>query len=237
MTDIMQVIRERHSTRSAFDPHKRIPQESLKKIIEAARWAPTAHNMQNFEIVLIDENTVIETIGKIESVISEEFIRENFEQLSMSEEELKQKKVGILGMQFPPKWTDPLQLEEAIQERKPSPLSGTIRGGNTILLILYDKRKRAPASEGDVLGLLSLGCVMENIWLMAQALGISVHIMSAFGSVQEALRKILDIPEYMELGFACKLGYPVSESIGYVRVRRDMKTFIHHNRYGNKDFA
>ncbi len=151
----------------------------------------------------------------------------------MSEEELKRKKVGILGTQFPPKWRDASKLDEAIKERNPTPLSDTIRGGNTILLIIYDRRKRAPASEGDVLGFLSLGCVMENIWLMAQSLGVSMHIMSAFGGVQKELKKILNIPEYMELGFACKLGYTVSET-KYLRIRRDIGSFTYHNMYGEK---
>ncbi len=74
---------------------------------------------------------------------------------------------------------------------------------------------------------------MENIWLIAQSLGVSMHIMSAFGGVQEDLRKILNIPEYMELGFACRLGYHVSET-KYLRVRRVIGSFTHHNRYGEK---
>jgi len=236
MNDLIKVIQERHSSRGQFDPKKLVPKDQLNMILESARWAPTAHNMQNFEIIVIDDKKVIETLGKIESIISEEFIRENFEQLSMSEEELKRKNVGILGTQFPPKWRNASKLDEAIKERKPAPLSDTIRGGNIILLIFYDRRKRAPASEGDVLGFLSLGCVMENIWLTAQSLGISMHIMSAFGGVQKELKKILDIPEYMEFGFACKLGYPVSET-KYLRVRRNIGSFIHHNRYGEKWLA
>jgi nitroreductase len=96
MTDIIKPIQERHSSRGQFDPKKLVPKDQLKMILEAARWAPTAHNMQNFDIIVIDDKKVIETLGNIESVISEEFIRENFEQLSMSEEELKRKKTGIL---------------------------------------------------------------------------------------------------------------------------------------------
>ncbi len=236
MTDLIKLIQERHSSRGQFDPNRPVPKEKLKMIIEAARWAPTAHNMQNFDIIVIDDKKVIEAIGNIKSMVSEEFIRENFEQLSMSEEELLKKKVGILGTQFPPKWRDASKLAEAIKERTPSSLSYTIRGGQTILLVIYDKRKRAPASEGDVLGFLSLGCVMENIWLMAQELGVSVHIMSAFSGkeVQKQLKEILSIPEYMELAFACKLGYPISESTKYLRVRRDIESFTHHNNYKNR---
>jgi len=233
MSEILKIIRERHSSRGEFDPSKQVPKDKLGMIIEAARWAPTAHNMQNFDIVVLDDKKVIETIGKIRSVTSEEFIRENFEQMSMTEEELQRKMVGILGTQFPPKWRDASKLDEAIKERTPSPLSYTIRGGQTILLVFYDARKRAPASEGDFLGILSLGCVMENIWLTAQELGIGVHIMSAFSGtdVQKQIKEILNIPEYMQLGFACKLGYPASKPDKYLRVRRNADSFVHYNKF------
>lgn len=233
MNDILRLIHERHSSRGPFDPERSIKKDELKMIIEAARWAPSAHNMQNFEIIVIDDKEVIKAIGQIESTISEEFIRENFKQLSMSEEELKRKKTGILGTQFPKKWTDASTLDEAVKERSPTSLDHTIRGGNTILLVIYDERKRAPASEGDFLGILSLGCVMENIWLVAQSLGINVHIMSAFEGIYEELKKMLEIPDYMGYGFALKLGYPVSEK-KYLRVRRDIESFTHHNKYGDK---
>jgi nitroreductase len=72
------------------------------QILEAARWAPTAHNMQNFEIIVVDDKTQLEKLGKIKSRISEDFLRENYQQLSFSEEELLKKKVGILGTMFPP---------------------------------------------------------------------------------------------------------------------------------------
>ena len=233
MNDILKIIHERHSSRGQFDSKRSIKKDELKLILEAARWAPSAHNMQNFEIIIIDNKKIVESLGRIKSTISEEFIRENFEQLSMSEEELKRKKTGILGMQFPEKWRIASKLDEAVKERTPSPLNYTIRGGNTILLVVYDKRKRAPASVGDFLGILSLGCVMENIWLTAQSLGISVHIMSAFEGIWKELKNMLDIPEHMAYGFALKLGYPISEK-KYLRVRRDIESFTHHNKYGNK---
>ena len=33
--------------------------------------------------------------------------------------------------------------------------------------------------ENDFLGVISLGCAMENMWLMAHSLGIGVHIVSS----------------------------------------------------------
>jgi nitroreductase len=207
----------------------------LQRILEAARWSPTAHNMQNFEVLIINAKEVLVKLGEISSPASEVFIRENYDQLSFSEEELLQKKVGILGTMFPTAWRTPgAKFDEVARESGPSFLTDTIKGSPTVLIVAYDARKRAPASDGDVLGFISLGCAMENMWLVAQSLGIGCQIMSVFSgdAVEKRVKHILDIPEYMKIAFAARLGYPVSVGVKYVRVRRDVKDFAHHDRFG-----
>lgn len=236
MSDIMRVIHERHSERVAFDPARPATKEDLSQVLEAGRWAPTAHNMQNFEIVVVDDKAILEKIGSIKSRTSIEFLRENYQQLSFSKEELLKKKVGILGSGFPPSWRDPAKLDEIAREGAPSPLNQRISGSPVVLIVIYDSRKRAPASEGDVLGFMSLGCVMENMWLMAQSLGLSLQILSVFSnkSVEKEVKQALKIPEYMRIAYASRLGHPISAPSQQLRVRRDIQDFIHHNRYGNK---
>lgn len=236
MADVLKTIQQRRSMRVPFDPNRPVSKENLRQILEAMRWAPTAHNMQNFEVLVVDDKEVLEKIGNIRSRVSEAFIRENYEQLAFSEEELLQKKVGILGTNFPPDWRDPAKLDKAVRESVASPLSQRIGGSPTLLIVIYDSRKRAPASEGDVLGFISLGCVMENMWLAANSLGISVHILSVFSgdAVEKAVKRILKVPEYMKIAFAVRLGYPVSKQSRNLRVRRDMEMFTHHNQFGNK---
>ena len=60
--------------------------------------------------------------------------------------------------------------------------------------------------------------------------------MSAFSAHadEKEVKRILDIPEYMKSAFACRLGYPISAPTKYLRVRRDVKDFTDHNRFGNK---
>ena len=236
MSDFLKLVTQRQSARVPFDPNRPVSKESLRQIIEAARWSPTAHNMQNFEILVVDDKEVLGKIGKIKSHVSEAFIRENYQQLSFSEQELLQKKVGILGTNFPPDWRDPAKLDKAVRESVPSPLNQSIRGSPLLLIVIYDSRKRAPASEGDVLGFISLGCVMENIWLMAQSLGISVHILSVFSgdAVEKDVKRILNVPEFMKIAFAIRLGYAASKQTKRLRVRRDAETLTHHNRFRNK---
>jgi len=39
----------------------------------------------------------------------------------------------------------------------------------------------------------------------------------------------------MKIAFACALGVPADSSTNYVRVRRDIKHFVHHNQYDQND--
>jgi nitroreductase len=235
MNDIQRIIQERQSARVPYDPNRKISKQDIADILDAGRWAPTAHNMQNFEIVVVDDSEVLNLIGNVKSRISEEFLRENYEQLSFSKEELLKKKTGILGAMFPPAWVDPSKMAEVASKTEPMPLTQSIRGSPCLLIVLYDPGKRAPASEGDVLGFMSLGCVMENMWLMAQSLGISFQILSAFAAlpVEKQVKQILGIPEALKIAYTCRLGYPTGAT-KYLRVRRDSEDFSHHNRFGNK---
>jgi nitroreductase len=102
-----------------------------------------------------------------------------------------------------------------------------------VMIVLYDPSKRAPASEGDFLGIMSLGCVMQNLWLTAETLGIGMQIMSVFSAphVQGELRKILSIPDHLNIAFACRLGYPPAEPVTHLRVRREIERFTHRNMF------
>jgi len=234
MSDLMRAIRARQSTRTSFDRRRRVEAEKVEKIIEAARWSPTPHNMQNFEIVVVDSQELLRDIGRVKSKTSEDFIRENYEQLSFSRKELSEKKVGILGEYFPAEWRNPARFASAARNSPPRPLDDTIDGSPLLMIFLYDPARRAPASEGDFLGILGLGCVMENAWLMATSLGLGVQVMSVFGGegVEKRVRQILGVPSSRRIAFALRLGYPVRRPRNYPRVRRDPLMLSYRNGYG-----
>lgn len=79
MNEILRIIQERQSARVPFDPNRKVTKDNLQQILDAGRWAPTAHNMQNFAIVVVDDSEVLEIIGNVKSQISEEFLRENYD--------------------------------------------------------------------------------------------------------------------------------------------------------------
>ena len=231
MPEILKLIQARKSVRGPFDPVRPVSKQDLEQILEAGRWAPTAHNMQNFEIIVVDDSKLLADLEKLKNPLDPDFIKENYQQLSFSEAELKQKKVGILATRFPPAWSNPnASKDELAATERPLPTSPTM------LIMVYDPSKRAPASEGDFLGIISLGCATENMWLMAESLGIGVHIVSSFGGgpVEEEVKRILDIPQALKIVYAIRLGYLTTPSVEYLRVRRDEKDFTHHNRFGHK---
>jgi hypothetical protein len=80
---------------------------------------------------------------------------------------------------------------------------------------------------------------MENTWLMAQSLGISVHILSVFSgdALEREVKRILHIPGHMKIAFASLLECPIPKPTRHLTVRRDIETFFHYNQFGNKGFG
>lgn len=236
MNNLLHLIKQRKSSRTPFDVEKPIRESDLQQILEAGSWAPTAHNMQNFEVVVVDDKVLLQKISAIDYPVSPAFIQENYLQLSFSEDELKKKKTGVLATLFPKSWLQPGLIPEHSHVNEPQ--HPTLERHNQLLacpvlvLILYDPRRRAPDSNGDFLGIMSLGCVLENMWLMASSLGISLHVVSGLSDemASTALRELLGIPSELCIAISFRLGYPAATT-DYLRVRRDVGDFTHFNGF------
>jgi len=239
MSEVLRLVQERQSTRTPYDPGHPVANKDLRQILEAGRWAPTPHNMQNFAIIVVDDEKLLKSLGNIGYPISNSFIDENYQNLSFSEEELLGKKVGLLGTFFPPALRIPgVKLDETTYEEVRSLWGRAIETSPVLGVMVYNPKKRAPDSEGDFLGIIGLGCVLENMWLMAHSLGISFQVMSIFNRdpAEKEVKRVLDIPEYLKIAFGFRLGYALLTPTKYLRVRREVEDFTHHNQFGNKSF-
>jgi nitroreductase len=83
--------------------------------------------------------------------------------------------------------------------------------------------------------MMSLGCVLENMWLMVHSLGLGFQALSVFSppSVEQEVKNLLAAPTFMKIAFAVRLGCPVTSG-SYLRVRREAAEFTHRNRFGKK---
>jgi nitroreductase len=237
MEEMLRLIRERQSIKAPYDAERPIAKQDMEQILEAARWAPTPHNMQNFEIVLVDDKSLLESLANIRYPITDSFIQENYQYLCLSEEELLRKKTGLLGTRFPAAFRTPgAKPDEAAFEEVHAGLRRVIQASPVLGVVTYDPSKRAPDSEGDFLGHIGLGCVLENMWLMAHSLGIGLQVISIFNRepAERVVKRVLNIPEFLKIAFALRLGYTFPAPTKYLRVRREREDFTHHNRFGNR---
>jgi len=229
MSVIFRIIKERRSERVTYDLKRPVAKQDLMKILEAARWAPSPHNMQNFEIIIVDDKNLLKSIQDGYQRPSDSFHkrlqRSGHDAYASSEEELLRKKYGI----FVP--TD---------EKTRSSRRRAIQLGPVLGVVTYDPEKRPPhgRTEADFLNNIGLGCVLENLWLMAHSLGLSFQVMSVLGGLAgEDVKRVLDIPKRLRIAFGFRLGYAVQTPTRAPirsRVRREVKDFAHHNYYGNR---
>jgi nitroreductase len=188
----------------------------LKAVLEAAPWVPTPNGMQDFEIVVVDEKAQLEAIGQLPV----EMPAEGTEAWSSTD-----------AWSSPGAWNPTADATSRLTF-----LGRSVADVQALLVVLYDGERRPAGSEGDTPGLMGLGCVLENMWLMSTSLGIGMHVLTVFnnGHVEQQLQRLLHIPTHSHIAFACSLGYPAAEAEERVRARRDLETFVHHNRYGRK---
>lgn len=70
--EVIKAIKERRSVRKyKSDP---IPEEDLKEILEAARWAPSAGNLQPLEMIVIRDQNIKEKL--VRAALGQSFIAE-----------------------------------------------------------------------------------------------------------------------------------------------------------------
>jgi nitroreductase len=70
--DVFKAIKTRRSTRAFTD--KRVTDREVKKLIEAARWAPSAGNIQPWEFIIVRDPKVKH--GLCEAALNQTFIEE-----------------------------------------------------------------------------------------------------------------------------------------------------------------
>ena len=126
-----------------FDRNQPVAAEDLAAVLEAARWSPSAHNMQNWEIVVVDDPAVLDKIAALERPVSETFVRENYQQLSFSREDLLRRKTGLLASMFPAAWLTPdFKAHGANGDRTPL-VQRALPPSPILLVVLYDPSRRA----------------------------------------------------------------------------------------------
>lgn len=208
----LELVRTRRSVRRfKKDP---IPDEDIKKIIEAARWAMSGANGQPWEFIVVKDATTRLAIAEI--------MREHHNFSNYFE------KSRVPEMRHP----------GAAIERHGLP---TFKNAPVIIVIAGDPRtfqatvlgNQFRAFDGSVF-YMNMGNVAFLINLTAFTMGLGAAWISISSPSDSRLIKLLDIPEYFKIYTIVPIGYPAYRPP--VTCRRSQEEIIHWDKYDRNKF-
>ena len=201
MSNLHDVIRQRRSIRRFSS--KAVPKALILAVLEAAGWAPSAHNAQPWRfIILQDANVKRELAQKMADAWAADLAKDG-----VAAEESKR-----------------IERIERFENAPGLVLSCLTMDG----LRKYPDEKRQ-SYERD-LAVESLGASLENLLLMAHAVGLGACWYCAPTFCKEIVRSVLKIPEWIEPSALIVMGYPAESPP--VPPKKSLRDYCYLDIYG-----
>jgi F420 biosynthesis protein FbiB-like protein len=205
MDIVMDLIKKRRSVRKYSS--RKVESNILREVLEAARWAPSAHNAQPWRfIVLIDDGLkqeLAETMAdawRVDMIKDGASIEVRENTATASVERLTHAPVLIVAC---------LAMKDMIQ---------------------YTDELRQKCEHD--LAVQSLGAAIQNMLLVAHSKGLGACWLCAPIFCKDAIRKVLKIPENVEPQALITLGYPAEKPSA--PPRRLLQGYSYSNCWGKK---
>jgi len=184
MSNIEQAIKERRSVRKYSQ--RPIPHEVLRKILEAAAWAPSAHNAQPWRFIII---TSAEKKRGLAGAMAKLWLQD-------------------LKRDGEPLETRTAIAEDSIERFANAP--ALVLACLTMEDMLKYPDEKRQKSERD-LAVQSLGAAIQNLLLAAHAMQLGACWYCAPAFCKEAVKQELKIPREVEPQALITIGYPAEK--------------------------
>ncbi|MBS7605247.1 MAG: nitroreductase family protein [Candidatus Bathyarchaeia archaeon] len=178
---VENAIKDRRSIR-LFLP-KNVPQDLVLRLIDAARWAPSAHNAQPWRFIVIFDPIVKRRLAE---AMASDWLRD-LERDGVPQEEAKR------------------LAEESIKRFSEAPVL-IIAAITMREMHKYPDRRRQRFEH--LMATQSLAAAIQNLLLTAHAEGLGACWFCAPLFCQETVRRVLRIPRDVEPQALIALGYP-----------------------------
>ncbi|HEC23223.1 MAG TPA: nitroreductase family protein [Chloroflexi bacterium] len=181
---LLRLIRERRSIRR-YQPSP-VPRHTLERVLEAARWGPSAHNRQPWRFVILtnraDRWRLADAMG---AQLTADLRADGLDEILIAGDALRSRERIIAA---------PVLIVVCL----------TMRDMDT-----YPDEKRAEHEH--TMAVQSVAMAAQNLLLMAHAEGLGACWMCAPLFCQEVVRKVLDLPADYEPQGMILLGYPAEQ--------------------------
>ncbi len=205
MGHIIDAIKERRSIRKYSS--RPVSTEILSEILEAAQWAPSAHNAQPWRfIVLIDDSSKRELAEAMAAALVADLRGDG----------VAAETRASIGKASVDRFT-----------RAPVLVVACLTMND---MVQFGDKRRQEGERG--LAVQSLGAAVQNMLLAAHSNGLGACWFCAPAFCKEAVRKALKIPEEVEPQALIALGYPAEKPSAPRRKRLDNYSYL--DRWGKK---
>ena len=178
-------LRSRRSCRVFAE--REVPREALEGLIDIARYAPTAHNSQNFEFLVIQNKELIRDVAGRTAIFYGNL----------------HKMLSAPGVNLPP-WLQPHMRGFRLNWEYYQQGKDRIFRNAPALVIVHAPTENASSAQNCHLA-------MAHIMIQAQAMSLGTCIIGYFITAAErdpSIIKELNIPESNKIFTCCTVGYP-----------------------------
>lgn len=194
---LLQIIGDRRSVR-AFLP-KPVPRETVELILKIAARAPSGTNMQPWQAIVLTGNA-LKDFGKLLSTHALSGARTEWEYAY-----------------YPKEWRDPYLSRRRKVGWDLYSVLGIVKGDRHATSLQHARNYRffdAPVGmiftmdrDMEIGSWLDLGMFLQNIMIVARALGLDTCPQAAFAQYAETVAQLLDIPSERQVIVGMALGH------------------------------
>ena len=204
--DFYEAVSKRSSVREFTD--ETIPQETLKRIIEAAYKAPTNDHFRDWHFIVVTDKAVMREV--LEGVPKNLTVKD------------------VDNMTF---ISDPVQ-KESYRFAVPKQYSMLIDAAAVIIPLMKKKVDVLhPADLSHLNCFASIWCSIENLWLAATAEGYGCNLRIPCGNEEELARKATGFPEDYMIPCFIGIGRPADNAIRTKQLIPDLENQLHWQKF------
>lgn len=255
--DLIDAILKRKTTNTAF-ANKEVRKEDIELLIKTASHSPSHFNSQSWRFIVINEKDKINKIAKIagDSMVQlmddGRFWKQYRKYFRFSEEEMEKTKDGI-HIDHLPSFLKPFAKSifsetggKIISMFKVSRILGNdeeklVNTSPVLFCIALTKEEYKPQELSGFYSVISLGAVIQTLWLVTTSLGMGMQFISTPGEIPEKWKEvssIIKIPETYELMAVFRMGY-IDENMNRPAIdwkssqRKSIEELTYLNEFGN----
>lgn len=206
----LDVVKRRRSIRSGFLPEAPVPDEHIRAILEAARWAPSAGNSQPWEFIVVRDRETREKIVELYK--------------SQIREKVEMERAARGSGSF---------VDPGVDFRH-APVHIVVLG-DPRTTDAYPVRTKLDKWESHFYSSLANGVL--QMLLTAEVLGLNSIYISDVASpyLSVMLKALLDIPDPLQVYHLIPIGF-ARRSPTIDHPRRPLEELVHHERYDRARF-